>query len=147
MRAVVLGLVLALAPALASAQGVNVAADAQAALAGPWIGTWTSGPYVYDGEMTLSVSAEGEVDGQIVWTLREADAELAPLIGRSGVEHVRGRFHPDTGALRLEGHQKDDPDNVIGLDSYRLVVGRNHAMLTGLTGNHGTWDGLVVMRR
>ena len=51
------------------------------------------------------------------------------------------------GLLVFEGHAKDDPNLVIGLDRYRLLVANGGDALTGITHSHGTWQGRFTASR
>lgn len=111
-------------------------------MAGPWHGFWKAENYLYEAEMKLDVGADGSIEGAIDWTLREtSDTSLKDRIGRSGTEHVRGQFLPEPGILTFEGVSKDDPDGILGLDKYRLLLAPNRKSIGGLTDNHGDWRG------
>ena len=133
-------------PILATAQGISE--TDQTALTGPWQGVWTGRGFEYEGEMRLKVGSAGEVDGAIQWVLRASPREAEKKkIGMKGTEYVRGRFIPEFGLLVLEGYRKDDPDVVLGLDKYRLVVSENRGAVGGITLNHGQWDGRFYLHR
>lgn len=116
---------------------------------GQWTGFWVSFSsesqgYLYEATMTLRSDAESSVDGQINWTLRISPraAEQAK-IGLSGVEFVRGSYDPGSRVIRLTGYRKDDPNTVIGLDRYHLVLADNGRVIGGITESHGSWQGLL----
>jgi hypothetical protein len=143
IMALLVGLV---APAIASAQELSI--EDRVALAGPWEGEWTGGGFAYEARMALSVTSDGEVQGSIAWTLRAAPREPeSGKVGSSGTEFVRGKFLPDAQLLVLEGHEKEDPDNIIGLDQYRLLVSEARRTMGGLTRHHGPWDGRFFLTR
>ena len=52
-----------------------------------------------------------------------------------------GRFEARCGLLSLDGWRKDDPDSILGLDTYRLVLTENGRALVGPTRSHGDWEG------
>src|SRR3970282_2048506 len=52
-----------------------------------------------------------------------------------------GRFGARCGLLSLDGWRKDDPDSILGLDTYRLVLTENGRALVGPTRSHGDWEG------
>jgi hypothetical protein len=96
--------------------------------------------------MTLNVSAPGNVEGAIGWTLRDSPSPLvASKLGKRGTEYVHGRYYPDSGALVVEGYRKDDPDGIIDLDKYRLVVSPAGKTIGGITEEHGAWDGQLFL--
>lgn len=104
-----------------------------------WIGATNS---EYIGGMKLTVSDDGEVEGEIKWRLTKTPREdLKDRIDHSGVEYVRGRFTAANGLIVMEGYRKDDPDGVLGLDRYRLLVSPDGQTLAGLTADNGSWKG------
>ncbi len=52
----------------------------------------------------------------------------------TGVELVRGNYHANAGAFILEGYEKKDPNGILGLDKYRLVVSDNRGSSAALPG-------------
>lgn len=146
IAALAVGLALVLPPARSSAQPLSI--DEIAALQGPWRGVWLSDTFTYEAEMTLAAEPGGKVEGAIRWTLRKSPrANEQAKVGRTGVEHVRGEYHPAQGLLVVEGYRKDDPDGILGLDRYRLAVGENSRTMAGVTRDHGTWKGRFFLQR
>ena len=138
--------VFAVLPHVVMAQAVS-AAD-QAALAGPWNGVWTASNFRYEATMALNAGTNGDINGSINWTLRASPrATDANKIGMKGVEYVRGKYYPDSGTLVFEGYRKDDPNAIIGLDMYRLVISPTHNSLGGITWHHGPWTGEFFLTR
>ena len=140
----------AIAPASAQDVSVKTVSDRMGAPAveGRWRGGWTDASYSYDADVMLDVGRDGHVEGQVAWTLRASPrAEEQTKIGASAIEYVRGAYVAETGSLMLEGYDREDPEEIIGYDTYRLVVGENGALIAGLTANNGTWDGLMTLRR
>ena len=116
---------------------------------GNWSGHWSSGnDYLYIAEMRLNAASDGTVEGEINWTLsmspREQDVKK---IGMTAIEFVKGTYDPANRILSLEGHNKNDPNEVIGLDKYRLILAENGAALGGITWDHGSWRGLFGLSR
>ena len=64
-----------------------------------------------------------------------------------GVEHVRGKFYPETSTLVVDGYSKDDPNVILGLDKYRLVVSETRKSMGGITWHHGPWTGHFFLTR
>ena len=130
----------------ASAQ--SVAPADQLALAGPWHGTWTESGFRYEAVMVLVVDSNGSVEGSINWTLRATPRpNEAGKVGLKGVEYIRGKFYPDPGALVVEGYRKDDPNVILGLDKYRLIVSESRKTMGGITAHHGPWTGQFFLAR
>src|SRR4051794_4308146 len=105
------------------------------AISGNWRGHWTS-PDGYDQEATmhLTVTAQGEVTGDIFWTLRKSPrASEKSKIGMTGVEHIRGVYYSNTGALVVDGYDKIDNNGILSLDKYRLFLSDNRKVLAGIT--------------
>jgi hypothetical protein len=152
-RILVLLLVLVLAqaaPARAQKPGQPVpppqsAAAAATGLAGSWTGFWMAPEgYFYTAAMRLEMAVDNSVQGQITWTLQQSPRkDEESKVGLTGIEYVRGTFDPSSGVLVIEGYEEDDPNTVIGLDRYRLVLAENGIVLGGITWHYGDWKGLI----
>jgi hypothetical protein len=122
----------------------EVPGEAIAALGKKWTGTWVaSGGYVYDAEIHSRLNPSGTVEGRILWTLKKAPPErtdYAGKIGKKGVEYVWGTYDPQSRNLDMEGYRRDDPDQILGLDKYRLTLTENYKEMKGATWHHGTWN-------
>ena len=118
-------------------------------LAGEWHGQWTSpSGYLFAATLSLTVAPNGNVDGRFVWTLKRSPlADEQRKLGMSATEFVSGKVDGAAGTLTLAGTRKDDPNDVIFADRYRLVAGENGRSLAGVSGNLGDWDGLVFLQR
>ena len=118
-------------------------------LAGDWHGQWTSpSGYLFSTTLSLKVAPDGVADGRFVWTLKRSPlAEEQKKLGMSATEFVSGKVDSTAGTVTLSGTRKDDPNDVIFTDRYRLVVGENGRSLAGVSGNLGDWDGLVFLER
>lgn len=118
-------------------------------LAGTWEGTWLSpSGFVYLAEMRLELNSSGAVEGEIKWALTKSPrAEEQPKVGMTGTEFVRGKFDSTSNVLAIDGYRKDDPNQILGLDKYRLILAENGAALGGITWNHGSWRGLIGLSR
>ncbi|MCE5193870.1 MAG: hypothetical protein LLF28_00180 [Nitrospiraceae bacterium] len=118
-------------------------------LNGTWRGTWYSPKgYVYFAEMHLDVSPDGIISGDIIWTMNNSpqDSDITK-IGLKGTEYIRGTYNTQSRVLIFEGYRKDDPNIVIGLDKYRLILSDNNQVIGGITSNHGDWRGLFSLVR
>lgn len=122
---------------------------AQGSLAGTWKGTWLSpSGYVYLAEMRLLLGNSGTVEGDIKWVLKKSPrAEEQSKLGMSGTEFVRGTFDAKSNVVAVDGYRKDDPNQILGLDKYRLILAENGTVLGGITWNHGSWRGLIGLSR
>ena len=118
-------------------------------LAGEWHGQWTSpSGYLFAATLSLTVAPNGNADGRFVWTLKRSPlADEQRKLGMSATEFVSGKVDGAAGTLTLAGTRKDDPNDVIFTDRYRLVAGENGRSLAGVSGNLGDWDGLVFLQR
>lgn len=118
-------------------------------LAGEWHGQWTSpSGYLFAATLSLKVAPDGIADGRFVWTLKRSPlAEEQRKLGLSATEFVSGKVDGTAGTLTLAGTRKDDPNDVIFTDRYRLVAGENGRSLAGVSGNLGDWDGLLFLQR
>lgn len=90
-------------------------------------GQWTSPTgFLYLAEVRLEIRADGAAEGAITWTLAHSPRESElPKLGQKGVEYVRGRYDGASRVLALEGYRKEDPLDIIGLDTYRLLLAEN----------------------
>ncbi len=129
-------------------------------VAGQWRGVWTSqSGFVYSAEMTLesgatcktcAMSGNGSVRGRILWTLKKVGSnaipEYASKIGMTATEYIKGEI-TSGGLLILNGYDKDDPNNVIGIDKYRLAISDDGQVIGGITENNGPWTGQFIVAR
>jgi hypothetical protein len=112
-----------------------------------WAGTWTNPRgYVYFAELQLAPAARDSLEARFRWTLLRSP-RANEKIGLSGTEFAHGRYDAATQLLLLQGYRKDDPDSVIGIDGYRLLVANRGDALTGITDDYGTWEGRFSARR
>jgi hypothetical protein len=127
-------------PATVAAQ--SVPETAQAELAGPWHGRWTAPEgWIYEAVISLRVSGSGATSGEINWTLRKSPRPAEQgKVGMTGVELVRGNYYANAGTLILEGYEKKDPNGILGLDKYRLVVSDSYRTMGGITRHHNAWN-------
>ena len=123
----------------------------RAAIQASWVGYWDAfdAPgYLYAARMSLQLGGDNSIEGSIAWTLRSAPpGKDQGKIGIQGVEHVRGHFDPHARLLSFEGYTKDDPNNVIGLDRYRILLSENGSALGGITWANGHWQGHFYLHR
>ena len=116
---------------------------------GKWTGYWTSpNGYIYLAQMDITTNGNNVVEGRINWTLVKSLPDLDQTrLGLKGTEFIKGSYYPASRIMTFEGTKKDDPDTVIGLDKYKLILAENNAALGGITWNHGAWDGLFGLTR
>lgn len=65
----------------------------------------------------------------------------------TGVEHTRGQFISNFGFLTLEGYALDDPNTILSMDRYRLVLSDDCTTLGGITRDNGDWNGQFIAKR
>jgi len=152
MRSILVALLtlVALVPALTPAAAQTEVLPLTAAeLSGTWRGQWTSAKgYLYTATLTLSVAPDGKAEGRFAWVLKRSPrAEEQAKLDLGAVEHVSGRADFAARTVSLNGTRKDDPNTVIGLDRYRLVVSDDLRTLGGITWNHGNWQGQILLTR
>jgi hypothetical protein len=98
--------------------------------------------------MQLAVDADDNVTGSTHWTLRKSPEEgERGKIGLTGVEHSRGIFLPNAGLLRLEGTSLDDPNTILAVDRYRLILSDDARVLGGITWHEGAWTGQMLLEK
>ena len=85
-----------------------------------------------------------------MWTLRKAgkDAlpEMAAKVGMTGKESVTGEMKAE-GFFVLRGVAKEDPNDIVSLDQYRLALADNGDVIGGITRNNGPWTGQLIAVR
>jgi hypothetical protein len=118
-------------------------------LNGRWHGQWTSPTgYLFTATLDLKVLADGAAEGRFIWTLKRSPLpEEQRKLDMSATEFVSGKVDSAAGTVNLAGTRKDDPNDVIFTDRYRMVVGENGRTLGGVSRNLGDWDGLVFLQR
>ena len=142
--ALLVGLLLA-GPAAAQAEKPLTPAD----LSGTWRGEWISARgFLYATILNLRVSPDGLATGNFAWTLKTSPrAEEQVKLGMGATEYVSGRTNTTARTVTLAGTRKDDPNEVIGLDRYKMVVSDDGRVMGGITWNHGDWLGQIILRR
>lgn len=109
---------------------------------GSWSGDWNSKTTYFTATANFTESG-GKVSGQIVWTIRRTtNPKKIDKIGTSAVEYVQGAFNPATRMLSLKGYRKDDPNNIVILDRYNLILAEDNQTINGRSIN-----GNFVLRR
>ena len=108
--------------------------------------------YVFEFDLVLDTDDQGNVSGHFHWTVVKYDENNAwsktyysEKIGATGREYVRGTYNKSTGELTLKGYRKDDPDQIIGIDTYHLKIDQN-GDLSGETSANGSWLGRIKGR-
>jgi hypothetical protein len=89
----------------------------------------------FSAQASLAVAANGQVSGQILWTLlRTTNPEKMGLIGSPATEFVRGTFDPPTRMLTIAGYDTDDHSgHLIIMDKYRLTMSPDGHGLSGVS--------------
>lgn len=107
---------------------------------GNWTGDWSGkGGSYFTARVQLS-ETDGRVEGQIVWTLeRSTNPKKMYKAGSVATEYVRGTFDPITRRVFLAGYRKDDPNNIVIYDNYRMVHSADSKNLTGTSKNNGNF--------
>jgi hypothetical protein len=71
---------------------------------------------------------------------------MAAKVGSTAKESVSGEMAGE-GFFVLKGVVKEDPDNIVGLDQYRLALADNGDVIGGITRNNGSWTGQFIAVR
>jgi hypothetical protein len=124
-------------------------AQEQPAFVGDWQGEWSNPDgHIYIADMQLTAASDGSVLGKIQWTLKQSPlTEEQSKLGKTGVEFVSGSYDPGSRVLTFEGISKTDPDNILGLDKYKLLLADNSNVIGGITWNNGNWRGVFSLTR
>lgn len=116
---------------------------------GNWQGQWINpSGHVYHAEMQLSSTSDGSILGKIQWTLKQSPrAEEQSKLEMTGTEFISGTYDPANKLLVFEGISKTDPNNILGLDKYKLLLADNGNVMGGITWNNGSWRGVFSLVR
>lgn len=115
---------------------------------GKWKGTWeseNSPGYLFSYVMTVNLDEKYELKGQIEWKLLKAPDNRK--IGETAIEHIEGKGDEMTRLLDFKGVRKDDPVNIISLDSYKIPIGEFQTEFTGKTSSRGSWKGVLTGKK
>src|ERR1700690_3300455 len=112
--------------ARAGSQSLDAKSAAPPDAIGHWHGFWAApGGWSYEFDMQIHAGLADNITADITWTLRAApaaQADMQPKIGMSGVEHTKGTFLPGCGAVKMDGVSLNDPNKILGIDKYRLIL-------------------------
>jgi hypothetical protein len=116
--------------------------------AGNWQGQWTNGKgSAFGQQFTLKDDGNGKITGQVVHTLQQTiNPQKAGKIGLTAVEYVQGTYDPNTRIITMSGIRKDDPNDLIILDKYRLSLSSDNSTIAGATVG-GKTRGQITLRR
>ena len=128
---------------------VILVAQEKPGFVGNWQGEWSdSVGYIYTADMQLTSASDGSILGKIQWTLKQSPrAEEQSKLGKTGTEFVSGTYDSGSRVLMFEGISKTDPDNILGLDKYKLLLADNSNVIGGITWNNGSWRGVFSLTR
>ncbi len=127
----------------------SVVAQDQPGFVGTWQGEWRNpSGYLYIANMQLSSASDGSILGKIHWTLKQSPhAEEQSKLGMTGTEFVSGTYDANSRVLTFAGISKADPNNILGLDKYKLLLAENSNVMGGITWNNGSWRGNFSLTR
>lgn len=116
-----------------------------------YTGSWTkvNTTYVFDFVLSLRITENNQVTGVFNWQVIRADENsessttyYTSKIGKTAKEYVRGTYDPVRDIIYIHGYKKEDPDAIIGLDYYKLVVD-DEGSIGGTTRTNGSWLGRI----
>lgn len=115
---------------------------------GTWQGQWTNGKgSVFGQQLTLRDGGNGRLSGQVIHTLQQTvNPQKMDKIGLTAVEYVQGNYDPKTKMINLSGVRKNDPNNIIILDKYRLSISADDSTIAGATVG-GRSGGRISLRK
>lgn len=114
---------------------------------GNWTGYWVTPDGLYFlTQIHFQVAPDGSLTGNIHWTfVKSPDVGDNPKLGLTAIEYVKGTYDPVTRILAFAGDHTDDPNNLIDVDKYKLLLADNNQVIAGSTLNHGDWKGLLFL--
>ncbi len=114
---------------------------------GTWIKLNTT--YLFDFELTINHLDNNEVEGYFIWEVIQYDEgstmsknHYENRLGTIGKEFVRGTYDATTKNYILKGFKKEDPNQIIGLDTYHIKVDESDN-IGGDTKANGSWKGRI----
>jgi hypothetical protein len=115
---------------------------------GCWVGNWTSPKgFLFECEINLTFGQENIAQGSIVWTLRRApQQEFKSKINARAIEHVIGSYSIEDRKIEIRGLDKEDPNQIIAQDLYRLTLSNDSKTLRGETQYFGDWQGAIIAK-
>ena len=127
----------------------NLLAQDQRAFVGHWQGEWSNhSGYIYTADMQLTAASDGSILGKIQWVLKQSPiADEQAKLGMSGTEFISGTYDTKNRVLSFDGISKTDPNNILGLDKYKLLLAENSNVMGGITLNNGSWRGVFSLTR
>jgi hypothetical protein len=109
-------------------------------------GTWTklNTTYLFEFDLVLNHLENNNVEGYFIWKVIKYDKgsfmsinHYGERLGTTGKEFVKGTYNPATREYLLKGYKKEDPNSIIGLDTYHLKVDQNND-IGGTTNANGS---------
>ncbi|MFT5383429.1 MAG: hypothetical protein ACI81W_000827 [Saprospiraceae bacterium] len=110
---------------------------------GTWIKLNTT--YVFDFDLVLNHAENNTVQGYFIWKVIKYDEgnfrsinHYKDKLGATGKEFVKGSYNPYIREYLIKGYKKEDPNNIIGLDTYHIKVDQNNDIggTTNANGSH-----------
>ncbi len=134
-------------PKLARAGGIAVAqTDTQiVVIKGHWTKQNTTWNFSFTTE--LIIDKQNHVSGGLKWTVLRADASFYDYyktrLNTAATEYVTGTYDPVTNTIKMHGISKNDPNEIIGLDTYELKLLPANKV-TGITEAQSSWLGVIT---
>ena len=118
-------------------------------MSGIWTGQWTSPKgFVYAATLDIQIRQDGFANGSITWVLKVSPRpEDKARLDKTAIEYITGRTNMTARTMTLGGTRKDDPENLIELDRYKLIISDDGRVLGGLSFNRGDWLGQIILTR
>lgn len=115
-----------------------------------YTGEWTKIGTKYVFEFNLHLEHEGEqVSGYFDWKITKLDKDdpssvqyYKNKIGSTAREYKKGTYHAKQREYRLKGYKKNDPNQIISTDTYRLRID-DSGNIGGDTNANGSWLGRI----
>lgn len=114
--------------------------------AGLWQGQWESPEgYIFAFVMHIDQFPDNSLEGYINWQFKQAPAGDWYYKNKKDLEateFVKGKLKNGF-AVEVTGYKKDDPHEIISLDSYKFMFDETYGSFSGITGNHGSWKAKI----
>lgn len=114
-------------------------------------GVWTkiNTTYTFEFDLILNIKEGNKVEGYFLWKVIQYDTKnqlsknhYQNKIGSTATEYIKGIYTPSNGKYTLKGYKKDDPNSIIGIDTYEITEDKA-GNIEGTTNANGTWLGRI----
>ncbi|MBI1277866.1 MAG: TIR domain-containing protein [Anaerolineaceae bacterium] len=106
-------------------------------LGGTFEGEWASndGKYLYGAVYQIDITNSGKIKGQIEWTLLVGPNRSK--VEQTAIEYISGAYNDQTRTMSFRGVSEDDPNGIIDLFRYVMVLSSDGKRISGKSYDKG----------